>query len=487
MIYDKKTFWKSILAIVATMVLMTVSGGTGYVLVLPLALMAFFQKKADAVLFWIIVSMAILMGNHTLMPKNMVFMISSKLIFLMFGFIMLLSLATHRKVPSVSPFGLLIPYLMFMVIPSSFGWSPIISLLKLLLFWLVYVALIGVTNDVSLQSRSNMPIVRSMIMAVAAFVIVGSILLIPFPGISQMTGEEYMNAIKSGAGVKSLFKGITWHSQTLGPMVAFLAVFIFADWVLCVKRFSWLHAILLGLCPVLLYKTSSRTAMGSVLIGIAMIAMCMMKERGIGIRWRAKVKSAMFAVAGLAVIAIVVVPSLRDSITRFALKTAGDVQVQDFTVEDAMFTRQGLIDRGMYNFRQSPLIGNGFQVSYEMQYTKIKSLRDAVSAPVEKGVWIPAILEEGGVVGMFLFLVFVIGVSVKLYASKSYMAFSLFITLIIMNLGEFTFFSMSGVGGFLWTIIFIGAAFDTLRLRDNKRRLEVERFQMMWNGRSFPK
>ncbi len=467
MIYDKKTFWKSLFAIIATMALMKVSGGAGYALVLPIALAAFCKKKMDAVLFWVLVSMTMLMGNYILMPKDMIFMIASKVIILLFGVIMILSLTSHRKVMSVAPFGLMLAYLSFMILSSAVGWSPIISFLKLFLFGMMYIALMGVTNDLSLQSQSNMPVVRSMVLAVAAFVIVGSVLLIPFPSISQLTGEEYLDALRSGASVKSLFKGIVWHSQSLGPMVAFLGVFIFADWVLCVKRFSWMHAVLLGLCPLLLYKTSSRTAMGSALVGITLISLCLLKERGIGVRWRAKVKSMLFMIVVPAIVAVVAVPSLRNSITRFALKTSGQVEVKDFTIEEAMSTRQFLIDRAMYNFGKSPLVGNGFQVSSEMQYTKIKSLRDAVSAPIEKGVWVVAVLEEGGIIGMFLFVLFAFVASVKLFFSQSYMAFSLFLTFLAINMGEFTIFSASGVGGFLWTIIFVGAAFDALRLRED--------------------
>ncbi len=470
MIYDKKTFWKSLLAIFITVGLMFATGGAGYVLVVPIMLFAFIQKKPESVLFWTAVSMTVMIGNYRLIPKDWAFMVAYRGVLVLFGVIMLVVLASHRKARSVAPFGLMIPFLGVMIISSGLGWSPLISFLKLFLFFVMYVAFMGVANQVVTQGKSKMAVVRSMILSMAAFLIVGSVVLIPFPGISQLSGEEYELMVKSGAVVKSLFKGITWHSQTLGPVVAFLTVFIFSDWVLCVRRFSWLHAILLGLCPVLLYLTSSRTAMGGAVMGMGFVTLGLMKEKGVGVRWRARVKSIMLLVVGAAMIAVIALPSLRNSATRFALKTTEEVEVSDFSVDQMMSSRQGLIDFAMWNFRRSPLIGNGFQVSYDMQYKKFRSWKDVLSAPIEKGVWTAAVLEEGGVIGMVFFLLFVIGASVKLYLSRSYMALSLLGTLIVLNFGEFTMFSMSGAGGFLWVLVFIGAAFDGLRLREEQER-----------------
>jgi len=86
---------------------------------------------------------------------------------------------------------------------------------------------------------------------------------------------------------------------------------------------------------------------------------------------------------------------------------AQNAEHKDWTcTEEMMATRQGLIDRAMYNWRKKPLIGNGFQVSDEMQYEHRKGFADYLSAPIEKGVWISAVLEEGGVIGLSLFCFF---------------------------------------------------------------------------------
>ena len=57
----------------------------------------------------------------------------------------------------------------------------------------------------------------------------------------------------------------------------------------------------------------------------------------------------------------------------------------------------------MKNFRDKPLQGNGFQVSLEMKYQRRQGMLSYLSAPIEKGVWTAAVLEEGGIVGFILF------------------------------------------------------------------------------------
>ncbi len=348
---------------------------------------------------------------------------------------MMLQLLGGRKSPIVSPFLLLLPYVLFAVLPSMLGWAPVISYLKLVLFFVIYVGFWGVANQVAIMPRLETSKLRAMALAVAVFFLIGSILLIPFPAISQLSGEEYVEAMLRGREAISLFKEMTMHSQALGPIVSVFAVFIFSDWVFGVRRFSWTHAILLTCCPVLSYMTSSRTAMGSLILGLLFVCFCVMRERGVGARWRGKVKNAIFASIGFAFIAIIAIPAARDSVVRFALKWDRNTVASDFTMERALKTRQGKIDSTLSNFEKSPLIGNGFQVSEDMVGQRRKSWKEYLSAPIEKGVWITAVLEETGVIGMGLLLLFAIGGGLKLMSQRAYISLSLLFTVFVVNLG----------------------------------------------------
>ena len=86
-----------------------------------------------------------------------------------------------------------------------------------------------------------------------------------------------------------------------------------------------------------------------------------------------------------------------------------EARAGDFSMEYAMGMRQFLIDAQIYNFKKSPYIGNGVQVSEEMAYTKTTSFKDLISAPIEKGVWVTAVLEEDGVIGFTILVLFILG------------------------------------------------------------------------------
>ncbi len=468
MIYDKKTFWKSLAILVGVMGLMYVSGGAGFVIVVPFAFVAFFKKKPESVLFWVTVTISMMMGNQTLMPKNVIFALSQRGLLMAFGCLMMMQLLGHRKSPVVLPLLLMIPYVLFAIFPSALGWSPIISYLKLILFFVIYLAFWGVSNQVAVMPRPDPTKLRAMALAVFAFFLIGSICLIPFPAIGQLSGEEYVEAMLRGQEMVSLFKGMTMHSQSLGPIVSILAVFVFTDWVFGVRKFSKLYAILLLCCPILSYMTSSRTAMGSLLLGFLFASFCLVRERGIGARWRGKVKNAVFAVVGCCIIAVVAVPAARDSVARVAMKWDRHATASDFTMEQALVSRQGKMDEALYNFKKSPFIGNGFQVSEDMADQRRKSWKEYLSAPVEKGVWVTAVLEETGIIGMVLLFMFIVVAGFKLLALRAYVSLSVLFTMFVLNLGEFTMFSISYTGGLAWLFVFVGATMDALRLRDTQ-------------------
>ena len=166
-------------------------------------------------------------------------------------------------------------------------------------------------------------------------------------------------------------------------------------------------------------------------------------------------------------VAVATIPDARQGMVNYALKYSNDDHAK-FSTEEMMATRQGLIDRAMYNWRKKPLIGNGFQVSDEMQYEHRKGFADYLSAPIEKGVWISAVLEEGGIIGLSLFCFFWITAFFSLWAGRFYGTASLLLSLVIMNMAEFTIFSMSGIGGFIWCLVFMMAILEGWRV-DSER------------------
>ena len=469
-IFDKKCYLKSLFGLALMVPLQKATGGAGFAMLVPFAFASIMTKRIEQMIFWLLSSMMLIVGNQYLLPKGPAFYVAQRVIFIFMGFFMLIQIFGRRQSPFVSPLMGMMFYCAYMAVVSLWGWNPVISSFKLFLFSIIYLAYYGVANLAGQNPRFDPRKVRSVVLAISSFIIFGSVLLIPFPGISQLTGEEYLEALKSGGNVTSLFKGMTMHSQTLGPVVASMFAYLFADFVINVRRMNAIYLALLLACPLLIYKTSSRTGMATMIMCVLFTGWFLMRIKGVGVRWRSKVRSLLFAAAAVVAVAVAVLPGLRQSIVRFALKYNRDATTSDFTVEGAMASRQFLIDDQMENFRRSPMFGNGFQVSRMMAHQKIRTWKDLISAPIEKGVWVTAVLEEGGAVGLTILAGFLLVAGLMMMSRGAYTGLSVLIALTISNMAEFTMFSMSAMGGYFWAMVFVGAAMDSARVRQDRQR-----------------
>ncbi len=465
-VYDKKTFLQALAALLAITIAQKASGGHAYaILMVPLALFSLVKQRIEQIMFWLISSMLIIVGNSFFLPKGASFFLAQRILFALIGLYAIMKISGRRQSRLVTPFLGMFIYLGYMTLTAFQGWNPTISLLKILLFTVIYLTYYSVASMAGQSPRFRERKMRAIILALASYFIFGSVAVIPFPAISQLTGEEYLSAMQSGHQVLSLFKGMAVHSQMLGPVVAAIFALVVTDFIVSVRKANGLYLALIAVCPYLVYKTSSRTAMAALFMGVVMAGFCAMKMRGIGRHWRAKVKTCLFVLSALAAVAVATVPRLRDSIVRYALKYNGEAKAGDFTMEEAMATRQGLIDHQLETYEESPLFGNGFQVSENHKYMKNASWKELLSAPVEKGVWITAILEEGGIVGWLILVGFYVTLGFLLLKRGAYTGLSAFCVMLVSNMAEFTMFSMSAMGGFVWALIFIGTAIDASRQR----------------------
>ena len=140
-----------------------------------------------------------------------------------------------------------------------------------------------------------------------------------------------------------------------------------------------------------------------------------------------------------------------------------NTNTMELTMDELTTTRQGAVDFAMYNFRKKPLTGNSFQVGEYMIYMTRRSWKDFLTAPVEKGVWVAAVLEEGGVVGFVLFAGFLLIAFFTFVSRKAYVAASILFTMAVVNMGEFTLFAMTSTGGIVWSVMFFATVMDAHR------------------------
>ena len=183
-------------------------------------------------------------------------------------------------------------------------------------------------------------------------------------------------------------------------------------------------------------------------------------------KWKSRAISTLMLVGLLVGAGLFVTPGIRDKALSFIFKTdATKLDESEFSFDAFTHSRQGLVEGSMEGFRESPMIGNGFQVVKGMEDLDVRSWKQLLSAPIEKGVWVYAVLEEGGVFGFLIFSLYLIIAMVQLLCRGAYIGASTLMVFVVSNLGEFTIFSMSANGGIMWALTFAGATLDAFRGR----------------------
>lgn len=438
----------------------------GMLLFAPMALWALNQSRAEKLMFLVMLMLAMTMGNQFFMPKNFMFGIATRGTLSILAALLATRIFGQRSNPILKPMMMMMVYVFYMIIPSCTGYAPAISFLKIALFSFIFLAFYGVANKVSSQAVVDASEMRSIMLAFSCFFVLGSLAILPFPGISMLNAQDM---IERPMEVTSLFKGMTMHSQSLGPTVAVFSTFVFADMMFSIKKMDRLYVLLLVTSPVLIYYTSSRTAFGSYFAGMMTAGFFFMKARGIESKWKRRMSTILYLVGVFCVVGIVFSSSARQKVGNFALKGA-HVGTSMSVFDTITRSRHGLYMESMRNFSESPLLGNGFQVNKATALVQRESWRQYLSAPVEKGVWFAAVLEEGGVVGFGIFVTFLFISFSTFIKHKAYISLSVLTVITVSNLGEFTFFSMSYTGGILWAMMFAAMVMDSQRLKEAKHQ-----------------
>lgn len=463
--YDFKGILKWLGIAVLMLVALKFSFGYAAPIMSVAAVVALIRRRPVEVLFWILFMTMTSVGNRAVFSTRFITVFFVRLTLMGFVVLVFDKIVTPRGSLLHRPFWGIFLYLAWEAVVSIQGYDQIVSHLKLILFVCVFLALYGVANGVNFVKSVKEEKLRAAILAIVALMVLGSVALIPFPGIGMMApNEELLQKMVAGE-VTSLFQGMCSHSQALGPLMGVIGTFIFADLVFSVKKWDPLYLLLLLSCPVLIYKTSSRTGMGTFVAGVLMVAFMLVQARGLGARWKGKIISSVLVFLVVCTIVAMAIPNLRAKIIRFALKQHQADKSAVVSVQNVFSSRQRLIDISLYNFRQKPITGNGFQVSEEMRYTSRPTLLSYFSAPIEKGVWMYAVLEEGGVIGFALFVGWLIVLFPVLYARKAYVMAATFFAFMVSNVGEFCLFSMTYMGGFYWMLVFAAGSLDWKRRR----------------------
>ncbi|MFW6027071.1 MAG: O-antigen ligase family protein [Candidatus Woesearchaeota archaeon] len=244
------------------------------------------------------------------------------------------------------------------------------------------------------------------------------------------------------------FKGIINHSQALGVLLVFPFIIFSYFWIN--KKYGLHSKIISTLSAILLYLTWSRTAIFSIIIGLSLSYFYIsFKNKSL----KLNKKIVVFILLILTISSFFIVfqnPNLDEDLYGYITKERG---VEGNIINRIYKHRSHLIESSMENFREEPLIGNGFGIYPGKEYEEEIVLK----APTEKGNIITSLLEEVGIFGLILFSIFIISL-LKSFKKMNLLNLWVFSSVFLIQLGEMNFFSAGGLGIFLW--FFLGLSLN---------------------------
>lgn len=466
--YDTRAILRDLRLILLMMVIGKVTHGLAMFAVPVLIQMSIASRRPIRLVFWVLLSTFMCQANRGLFTVSFASVMSVR------GGLVLLALMltgglmgglSRKNGRFLSPFLGMMAYMLWAFVASLQGWEPIVSILKIVLFVVVYIGLLGAASFVNSSKTVTLRQFRSVLLSIFAFVVVGSVLLIPF-GIGMMSGRD---ALRAGG---SLFMGMTCQSQVLGATIGVVGTFIFADLVFSIKKWDRFYVLLLLSCPLLIYKSGCRTGMGTLIAGWGLVVFLAMQARGIGAAWKGRLINLALIVVVLGGVAIVAIPSVRTKTVQYIVKYDKSDNVE-LTTDAVMGSRQSTIDSALANFHENPLFGNGFQVNERIRDEERSGFMSYLSAPVEKGTWVVAVPEETGIVGMLILCIWILILVLSLARLRAYIGLCVFWASLTSNLGEFAMFSMTYTGAFHWALIFLGVSMDVLREREAREARQM--------------
>lgn len=421
--------------------------------------------------------------NPFLLPSSSVFGYLVRLGPLIIGLALMLK-GVSLKGQSRVPLGMLTIYLAVAAISSIDGWAPGVSYLKIINF-LVFMLGFWFGLHTLGYDREGIIYLRATFLAFSMFLIIGSLLLLPFPGISTLSGlqlaliegnvEAANAAMLSQEGSLSLFCGVTRQSQFFAPLCACAISWLLADMLFVEQRFTRQHLVAIAIGVPLLYLSRSRTGLVTLMVGVIVVAVFLPRKMALPLLIKRRLKTGVAALLLLSTLVGVWTEITKGSISQWIRKTDSIENDTRSLSEAVTHSRQKLVDESMFDYHRNPFWGSGFQVSEGVAEMVAKNRSSLViSASIEKGVLPIMILGETGIVGAVAFVIFLMSFYFTSSRRRLYVTAALFTVMLASNMGEATFFSPGGLGGLLWAISIIGGYCIDMTLAKQLRQMPRE-------------
>ncbi len=255
------------------------------------------------------------------------------------------------------------------------------------------------------------------------------------------------------------FQGILNHPQAFGSTMAILGA-LSGSSLLAQRKTSWSNVAVFCSCLVLILLSEARTAGVALVLGLMLgfIVVPWLSGKGINkVVPGLKSQRLWGAIGVFLIFGLVFYPFISQKVDNYISKSgrAGDIETLTAAYE---ISRGALIDRLLVNIQENPVGGIGFGIAsdpIDMKVERDPFFSFPVSAPIEKGVLPLAVLEELGVIGASLVLLWFLMV-LRSASANGLEPLVVTIMALLLNMGENTFFSPGGFGALI--LIFVSWA-----------------------------
>ncbi len=253
---------------------------------------------------------------------------------------------------------------------------------------------------------------------------------------------------------QELFSGAFLHPNTTGTvLVPFLILYFYESIMSKIKGYQkYYYPSIVAVIIVLIYLSKARGTLAGFFIAILITIIVAFFSKSMKREMKFILKSNFYVILFLLLTSLVFFSTFQGLISELILKGT-DYDSSDLS-SIFLYSRGGFIFASIQNFLSNPYFGIGFGVPSIIEYSNIvydPIFNLPISAPVEKAFFFSAILEEMGIIGTLVFLIFYLKMT-KIFYRKINLFFLLLLYFSILTLStfEFYFFSMGTLGSFNW-------------------------------------
>ena len=261
------------------------------------------------------------------------------------------------------------------------------------------------------------------------------------------------------------FQGILIHPQSFGIFCVLYFLFFFHKFTQSDSIKSVKYLIILIVLFYFAYLSESRTAILSIIFSTASY-LIFLKRNNLAILNQKILLILMFTVF-LTIIILYFRDAIFNNIEVFMSK-----RVEDGSIFSAYQNSRGeLIQSSLDNFAVHPIFGIGFGIpsnydTADISYDPIFNI--PIGTPLEKGMILSATIEENGIIGTFFIIILLF--SFITTSSKNKLVYLFFLGFFASNFGEYTMFSLGGMGLLGWLIVLMSPYMDskTIIIQENR-------------------